>query len=159
MLLKHHLPMQAFTVMRECVASMGMLGVQGKYAKQSMLTKKGRDYRRRFGELFACMCQYPRAEWKLENPEEVVRLSPSVINDFQHLKPFWEQIEELGIAAVLQGFVGDMADLRNGFDHAWIVKNGVPANVLESGGQYLEALKTIFEKLHQAGLVENTPRH
>lgn len=158
MLLKHHLPMQAFTVMRECVASMGMLGVQGKYAEKSMLTKKGRDYRRKFGELFTCMCQYPRAEWKFENPAEAARFDQSVINDYHHLKPFWERLEELGIAGILQSFVGSMADLRNGFDHAWIVKGGVPADVLDSGRQYLEALQTVFCKLNDAGLVEPSPQ-
>ncbi|MBE1426625.1 CRISPR-associated Csx2 family protein [Desulfomicrobium macestii] len=153
MLLKHHLPMQAFTVMRECVASIGMLGVQEKYTKKCMLTKEGRGYRRRFGEVFASMSQYPKADWKFEKPEEALRFTPLVINDYKHLKPFWEQLEELGIAEILQGFFGDMAKLRNGFDHAWIIKNGVPANVIESGKQYLEALKTIFEKLREAGLL------
>lgn len=159
MLLKHHLPMQAFTVMRECVASMGMLGVQGKYAAKNMLTKDGRGYRRRFGEVFAAMSQFPKAEWKFEKPEEAARLGQSVINDYRRLKPFWEQLEELGIAGILQGFVGTMAELRNGFDHAWIVKGGVPANVLDSGRQYLEALQTVFGKLHDAGLVEPSQRH
>lgn len=153
MLLKHHLPMQAFTVMRECVASIGMLGVTSKPAGKAMTSKDGRDNRKRFGELFVTMCQFPRDTWNYWKPEEN-HVSERVMEDFHLLLPFYNALEELGLAALLQRFVRPMVDLRNGFDHAWTAKGqGVPASVRDSGRAYLKALSQVIDMLVEHGHV------
>lgn len=154
MLLKHHLPMQAFTVMRECVASLGMLKVQEEYGNLNMLNNQGRKYRGKYGEMFVCLCQFPRSKWKYENPEVIPAIGAGQMEDFHFLLTFWNQIDGLGVADILQGFVGEMVKLRNGFDHAWTTKAGVPGSVLESGHKYLNALQDVFERLCEAGIVE-----
>lgn len=151
MLLKHHLPMQAFTVMRECVASIGMLGVHGKYAGKGMNSGDGHKYRHRFGELFVTLCQFPRDDWKYWKPEEK-HISESVMKDFQYLLPFYETLETAGIASLLQSFVPSMVDLRNKFDHAWTANSqGVPASVLQSGESCLVSLSQSINMLVEHG--------
>ena len=157
MLLTHHLPMQAFTVMRECVASIGMLGVTGKYAKKTMNSSDGHKYRHRFGELFVTLCQFPRVDWKYWKPEEK-RVPENVMQDFQHLLPFYEILETTGIASLLQSFVRPMVDLRNKFDHAWTTNSqGVPSSVIETGRTYLSSLDRVIEMLAENGHLPGNP--
>ena len=124
-----------------------MLGVHGKYAGKRMNSGDGHKYRHRFGELFVTMCQFPRADWKYWKPEEK-HVPESVMKDFQHLLPFYEDLETAGIALRLQRFVPAMVDLRNKFDHAWTANSqGVPPSVLDSGRDCLESLNQTIDML------------
>ena len=152
MLIRHGLLMQAYTVMRECVASLGMLGVTGKYAKKKMSTDDGRKYRRRFAELFNTMCSFPEEKWQYTDPEKRESLTELVRRDFDLLLPFYKRLEQDGIASRLHSLAGGMVKVRNGFDHAWTATGkGVPEDVLEQAGEYHSSLKGIIEEMKGLG--------
>lgn len=158
MLLKHHLVMQAFTVMRECVASIGMLGMHEKYA----LGPDGKDVRldtpRLFGEVFVTMCQFSRKKWKYTDEEKKKIIREKEMHAFLQLEKLYADLEPCGIIAKLRTFVGRMIECRNGFDHAWTSKpEGVPANVLQSGHQYLDELRLVIGILVSHGIIPTGP--
>lgn len=149
-LIKHGLFMQAFTVMRECVASIGMLGVTGKYANKNMTSKAGRGYRRRFAEIFISLCTYPREKWMFTDTENKKPVPQQVMNDFSLILPLYERLERDGIAATLHDVASRMVKIRNGFDHAWTSDGqGVPGDVATQGKQLLAELQEVVELLNK----------
>lgn len=111
LLLDHGFFMQAFTVMRETLAAVGMLGLTGsKYEVRNVDNKDGRDLRRRFGEVFVCMLQYPVAEWRFDTAR---------LRDLETLRPFHDALMATETGARLREAVGRLVEVRNGFDHAW----------------------------------------
>jgi len=71
LLLEHKLFMQAYTVMREFIGSIGMIDVE----KARVSTAKGRKRRYRFSEIFVNMFQIPEDEWRF--PEDAERSNSS----------------------------------------------------------------------------------
>lgn len=111
LLLEHGFFMQAFTVMRESLAAVGMLGLAGsKYEVRDVDTKDGRDRRRRFGEVFVCMLQYPVDRWQFDEAR---------LRDVETLRPFHDALMATETGARLREAVGRLVEVRNGFDHAW----------------------------------------
>lgn len=141
-LLEHRLYMQAFTALRECIGSLGMMGVHGKYQK-AMNSKNGRRYRRRFAEVFVNMLQIEESDWKFAN---------STSSDQQELFPWYTQLKSEGIEADLRKIVKPMVDTRNGFDHAWTSKGGAEKHIEEAGKTYLEVLQNIINRLSDSKL-------
>jgi CRISPR-associated Csx2 family protein len=135
MLLAHDLHMQAFTVMRETLASFAMLGVTGKYRRKSRHSSEGRSYRTRFGELFVNMCQFPKETWKFPQEKQ---------DDLAQLSSFWDALEAEGHTHTLLSFVPAMLQIRNGFDHAWTSKKEVIAEIPEKGKAYLQQLRDLY---------------
>lgn len=150
---KHQLYMQSFTVMRELIVSIGMLGCTGKYQGKKIDSKDGRKYRRRFGDIFVNLCQFPREKWKYENEKKKHTLSENEMNDFNIILPFYEQLENQGIADELQGFVKEMLDYRNGFNHAWTYKKECLGDVTEKADYYLKKIENVIEKLKGVNLL------
>lgn len=129
LLLEHKLFMQAYTVMREFIGSIGMIEVE----KAKVSTSDGRKRRRRFAEVFVNMFQYPKNEWNFKKQAK---------KDKEKLMPYYEKLKNLGIEGILRNFTKDLADYRNGFDHAWTMKSQAPSDVDEVG-------KKIFGKLNE----------
>lgn len=151
MLLEHELFMQAFTAMRESVASLGMLGVRGKYRKQSRWSSDGRKYRKRFGELFAAMCAIKRSEWKWEvKPDQV---GDDQMRDFKRLIPFWNAVEDEGHAQGLQEVMPKVGRLRNAYDHGWTAAGPKAdlGNAAEVGREALAVLRDVTPHLVRIG--------
>ncbi|TVR02441.1 MAG: TIGR02221 family CRISPR-associated protein [Deltaproteobacteria bacterium] len=147
MLLEHELFMQAFTAMREAVASLGMVGVRGKYRRKSRLGSDGRRHRKRFGELFAAMCAIERNDWKWEvQPEQV---GDGQMRDFAHLLPFWNALEEAGHGQRLQEVMPKVGRLRNAYDHGWtaVGKKSDLGNAAEVGREALSVLREVTPDL------------
>lgn len=67
MLLGHGLNMQAYTVMRELVGSIGMLGLKNTKYDKRQTSSEGYQYRGRFAETFISMINYDRDKWKFDD--------------------------------------------------------------------------------------------
>jgi CRISPR-associated protein, TM1812 family len=161
-LLEHGLNMQAFTVMRECIASIGMLSLylSETYRNKNLFNSDGRSkLRPRFGDVFVNLCQFDKQQWHYETEAGRTKLSnePPKLDDYDTvLKPFYDQLETLGIAQHLQSFVVDMIKYRNGFDHAWTSKAEALPKISEKGQVFLRQLTEIIEMLREQKLLTNT---
>lgn len=120
MLNKHGLYMQSFTVMRECIGSIGMLGAKDKH-KRNMDNDNGRKGRNA-ADVFVNMIQYAENEWKFEG---------DTVSFKDHLKPFYDQLVELGIVSMLRSTIKTILDLRNGFNHCWTAAGPEKMKLLE----------------------------
>lgn len=110
-LLEHKLYMQAFTAMRELIGSMGMMGVKKPKDKA---TSKGRNQRRRYGEVFLRMLHLARDDWDFQDSDEA--------KCTEELTPFYERLEQADALESLRGILPELSRFRNGFDHAWTTK-------------------------------------
>ena len=144
-LLEHQLEMQALTVMRELIGSIGMLGAPEKHLKHKMTSSKGRDARRRFGEVFIAMCQYPEDQWRF--PGDLVQ------RDHEYLKQFWHNLKNLGLLHHFE-FVEDMVKLRNAFNHAW-TGSGQQGPNADHSTHYRDQLRVLIEVLITHQLIPN----
>jgi hypothetical protein len=141
--MEHRLFMQAFTVMRELVGAIGMAGIGGKYAKKKMTTSDGRDYRKRFGEVFVNMMQFPENKWKFSGFAEENRLK---------LMPWFETLQKAEIEPQLREIVDEMVKTRNGFDHAWTSERAAFPGIEKKGKNYLTVLHNIVGRMAEQDL-------
>jgi hypothetical protein len=140
LLLEHSLFMQAYTVMREFIASVGLIEIK----KAKMFTSKGRDQRFK-GEIFVNMFQFPKDEWKFQG-EDAAKAA-------QKLMPYYEKLTRLGVEPILRSFAKDLTDYRNGFDHAWTRKSEAPTDVGEKGQGFLKKLNDVIALLEKNGIL------
>lgn len=139
LLLEHKLYMQAFTVMREFVGSVGMIEIE----KAKVNNAKGRARRKMYAEVFVNMIQHERDSW--EFPEKVKTCKDKLL-------PYYNRLAELGIEPILRSFYKKLSDYRNGFDHAWTLKNGAALDVEEVGSWIHGKLKEVIRLLDKAGI-------
>ena len=149
-LLEHRLFMQAFTAMREMAGSIGMAGlteerVEKKYIK-NLTCSKGKKLRKRFAQIFVRMAENPKDDWKFPSEQDA--------RDKETLLPWYTALEQAGIIDdVLMGSLVDMADIRNGFDHAWTSKAEARTDIEEKGREYLALLTGIITELADQRLI------
>ncbi|MDY6861728.1 MAG: TIGR02221 family CRISPR-associated protein [Thermodesulfobacteriota bacterium] len=129
LLLEHKLFMQAYTVMREFIGSIGLIKIE----KARINTKKGRNKRYRFADTFINMLQYEESQWKFKESENVVTI----------LKPFYTRLKNIGVESTLRDFTKELTDYRNGFDHAWTSKKEACSDIEEKGYQFFHKLKEV----------------
>jgi len=144
MLLSHGLLMQAFTVMREWLASLVMLYFE---STEQMNTKKRRKRRERYGGVFFDMLQFREEKWDFPRHEE----------EKERILPFYQKLIEQGvIAPLLDGKklpAFQLSTLRNRLNHAWLGKAGMKAeienngSIEEQGREFLERLKLVMKNL------------
>ncbi len=150
-LLEHRLFMQAFTAMRECIGSLGMAGVGGKYGRKSMSSSDGRNYRTRFAEVFVNMIQFPETASKKEDRWRFEDGDPMVLATFEELMPWYRKLEAWGVIAILKEIAGKdgsgpkLLDYRNGFDHAWTARGEAPGDIAKKGEEYRDKLKRVID--------------
>jgi len=135
MLLKHKLFMQAYTVMRELIGSIGMIGVE----KSKFNNNEGRKKRRRFAEVFVSMMSVNEEKWDFKEEQKQ--------KDCDTLKPYYDKLKDSGIEKILRDFSGDLAKYRNGFDHAWTATSGAESDIEEKGLKFYESLKEVVDLL------------
>ena len=133
LLLEHKLFMQAYTVMREFIASVGLIEI--KKAKTD--TSEGRKQRRK-GDVFFNMFQFHEDGWNFSEEAEVI---------VQKIMPYYEKLKRLGIEPILRSFAKDLAEYRNGFDHAWTRKPEAPNDLEEKGQIFFEKLGEVVTLL------------
>ncbi len=139
-LLEHKLFMQAFTVMREFIGSIGMI----QFENLKVDSSKGRKSRRRFSTVFVNMLQYEEDQWKFQDQGE---------RDMQQLMPFYHKLKSMGIEGNLREFTRTLIDYRNGFDHAWTAKSGAFSDVEAVGSRIYGNLQEILSGLENNGLL------
>jgi CRISPR-associated Csx2 family protein len=139
LLLDHHLFMQAYTVMREFIASLCMIG----FEKEGMSNKKRKKRRRIHAEVFVNMVQHDEDEWSFPGKKDIL----------ERIKPFYQELKKHGIERQIRTIARDLADYRNGFDHAWICKAGAKEDIEEKGFHFLKNLKKILFDLEEKGLL------
>lgn len=146
-LIKHRLHMQAFTVMRECVASIGMLAMPSTLANEEMTSKQGHNHRHIYSGNFVGLCQYGKQHCRVN--------SKQLNTHRRYVLPFYERLEKEGIAQLLSVFVRDLSRYRNGFDHAWTSMTGVPDDVDIKARKFLRALRKVIEQLQVKGFFDD----
>ncbi|MCD6273907.1 MAG: TIGR02221 family CRISPR-associated protein [Deltaproteobacteria bacterium] len=140
MLLDHKLFMQAYTVMREFIGSIGMIEIE----KAKINSSDGRKLRRRFAEVFVRMLQKEESVWKFEDQAK---------KDKEKLMPYYENLKTLGIESVLREFTKDLVNHRNGFDHAWTSKSKAYPDIEGKGNQFFENLKKVVRLLEKNNIL------
>jgi len=129
LLIEHKLYMQAFTVMRELIGSIGMSGVPHK----EMNSSRGRGQRRR-ADVFICMAQIDRSDWRFKfEDEELVQM----------LLPWYEKLVSAGIADNVRDLSRTLVKIRNGFDHAWTSSASAPMDLEEASRNAVAKLSAI----------------
>lgn len=132
LLLQHELFMQAFTVMREYLASMTMI----PFEIEGLNNKKRKKKRGYYAEIFMRMLQYDENEWDFNN-EDVEKVS--------RIKPFYLELKTIGVVDKVSSFIPKLMEYRNGFDHAWTSKSIMPDNAKADGQKILASLERIYD--------------
>lgn len=136
MLLKHKLYMQAFTVMRECLGSL-------VYIDAFSFLKLPRNRER------------PKARYELSDaflnalrntPKNVRNRNNTFLN---YVEPFYNRLDQVdsNLIPTLKKLESDLGEIRNGFNHAWVSKDTVPADLDEQGQNFLKELRDVITLL------------
>lgn len=147
-LMEHRLFMQAFTVMRELVGSIGMAGLSGKYGNREMSSKKGRRYRR-FADIFIRMVSIAERPGSNERGWE---FADQDAKDKDTLYPWFLELKEAGIEQELRCIVKELVNIRNGFDHAWTSEKTASPDIEKKGKEYLTVLHNIVRRMAEQQL-------
>ena len=134
LLLEHKLFMQAYTAMREFIGSIGLIRIEKAKTNNSEGRKK-----RRYAEVFINMFQIKKEKWNFKGKEA----------ERDKLIPFYNELEKTGVESILGKFTGELADYRNGFDHAWSSKSKAYPDIEEKGQQFFKNLKKIVRLLEK----------
>lgn len=139
LLLEHKLYMQAFTVMREVVGSIGLI----ENVRAQTNTRKGRDQRKK-AEIFISMLQYDEEKWNFEHDKLAMK---------EGLEPYYQKLKEAGIEGILRGFLKELLKYRNGFDHGWTSVPGAYEDTVEKGALFRGQLERAVSELECHGIL------
>ena len=133
--------MQAFTVMRELIGSIGMTSLTGKYARIKYDSSDGMKKYRRIADLFIRMIQYPRDEWDWSKDEK---------SRIELLLPFYEILEKENLLADLAETAKNILKFRNGFDHGWTVERYTHGQLIaETAQMCLNKLSVLINEIEK----------
>jgi hypothetical protein len=138
LLLEHKLFMQAYTVMRELIASLVMI----HFEREGMNNQKRKKKRPTYGELFIKFFEFPEEKWNFSGREK----------DLDRILPFYQELKANGVEEVLRSFTKDLGNYRNGFDHAWTAKAGAALDIPHKGQEFLENLISVRDRMAEAGI-------
>lgn len=110
-------------------------------------------YRKRFGEIFVSLCQYPEDTWKYRDDKKKQVVPAHEMSDFETILPFYETLKKKNIAEVLQGFVKQLVEYRNGFDHGWTSRSGIFDDVAEKADYFLDQINHVIEQIQSKQLL------
>lgn len=113
MLNQHKLYMQSFTVIRELIGSIGMLGAPTEMT-ENMWDNEAADKRPRYAELFVRMMNFTKS-FTAKGADEAAR-----VNELANT--VCRRIEQCGMLDDLKSITKKITKVRNGFDHAWTGK-------------------------------------
>lgn len=139
LLLKHKLYMQAYTVMREFIASLVMI----YFEEQGVNRKERKKKRPWYGEIFVNMLKYEEKEWNF----------PGKQAELAKLKPYYSRLKEIGVESIIREFSMDLIKYRNGFDHAWTAMPEAYEDIREKGDDFFQKLQDVLNLLEQNNLV------
>lgn len=146
LLLKHNFLMQACTAMRELI---GSIVLTDKKLKKNWITQPkkkkpsvNKQEQRRYSEIFINMCQFK--DWNEGLPKTEQKRAQILKRWNSDFAPFQQELRTL---------TNNINKLRNGFDHAWLKKKGVPKDVQKQSQENHDSLKNLIEKMHHAKLI------
>ena len=146
LLLEHKLYMQAYTVMREFIGSIGMIEIK----KAKVDSNKGRSRRYQFAEVFVKMVEIERDKWKFKKNGN----GEKTPNDrCIELLPYYEKLNQYGVGDILRSFSKDLVDYRNGFDHAWTLKKQAYGDIEKKGKDFFQKLKKAVSLLEKNNIL------
>jgi CRISPR-associated Csx2 family protein len=139
-LIEHNLLMQAYTIMRETIGSIGLIKTKDvKNIKNNIGRKK-----RKYAEIFINMVVYEENKWQFsENAQKQV----------DKLKPFYDELKEHGILSKLKQVIKEIVEIRNGFDHAWTLKKFNVEDIMNKAENHLQKLKEIINLLKKYNFI------
>ncbi len=140
LLLEHRLFMQAYTVMREFIASLSMTF----FEKEGMNANKRKKRRKIYAEVFIKMFQYDEMDWSFSEKEKCF---------LERMRPFYQELKSHGIEKQIRAIARELTEYRNGFDHAWICNSTTNINIEEKGRYFLSQLEAIVQNFDQKGLM------
>ncbi len=134
LLIEHKLFMQAYTVMREFIGSLGLIEMN---AKARIGNKKGRNQRQK-AEVFVNMLQNAEAQWNFKGDKKRMQES---------LMPIYEKFNTADQIHELRDICTDLVQYRNGFDHAWTAKKEAFHDIDEKGIGFQKRLEEIVKNM------------
>lgn len=137
-LIKHRLFMQAYTVMNELIASIGILG-SDRGINQRYDNSEGRG-RRSYANIFLRMVSNEENNWKFTDEEQVMK---------DKLMNFYKKLSNKNIIVELRNLVKEIKPIRDGLDHAWTSKPKMEEDLENKSYQSYEKLKYIIIKLFE----------
>ncbi|MFP4309365.1 MAG: hypothetical protein ACLFRG_19700 [Desulfococcaceae bacterium] len=66
--------------------------------------------------------------------------------------PLYEELKVCGVEKILRGFVEELGNYRNGFDHAWTARSGAASDIPKKGQEFLENLIAVRDRMDEAGI-------
>ncbi|MFP4350386.1 MAG: hypothetical protein ACLFQY_19000 [Desulfococcaceae bacterium] len=141
LLLEHKLFMQAYTVMREFIAALGMI----PFEKEGMNNKKRKKRRKQHAEVFLQMVQRKESGWIFHGGKADMA---------ERLRPFYHLLKEKGVLSEINLFINDLVDYRNGFDHCWTGVAGAKTDISEQGNRFISHLKKILNQLEKHQMLD-----
>jgi len=136
-LFAHGLYMQGFTVLREFIASIGMI-------RETCEVGSGDDGEQRYrAELFIRIVQFSR--FKPQNESDRKR--------YMEVKPLADEIDKCGAMRVLRESIKTLVDIRNGFDHAWTRVSSKDLNAVAQAEQVTACCRKALDMIDQANLL------
>lgn len=141
LLLAHRLPMQAFTVLRECLASLGLHVGSGLDVGDLRKVKKASGARMR-ADVFLAMVERDESRWRFEGDRAGL---------YESVLPWYRRLERAGIIQDLRPTLKAITTLRNGFDHAWTTKKHPGEAMFVEGRSALDRVKQTFVVVNRLG--------
>lgn len=132
-LIEHKLFMQAFTAMRECVGSIGLIGFENVKFSNSDGRKK-----RNYADVFVNMLQFDEEKWSFNEQQQIF---------LNKLNPFYDKLKKNRAERELRSFVKEMITLRNSFDHAWTSRQKSDDDINSKAFNYFDILKKSIEMI------------
>lgn len=126
---EHKLFMQSYTVMREFIGSIGLI----QYKKARTTNDK------RFkADIFVNMIQFETWEF----PEGDQKKAS------ESLRPYYDQLNSIGVVTLLKEFCTKLIDFRNGFSHGWTRgKAKAPEDIEKSAVSFHKDLERVIDIL------------
>lgn len=144
LLLDHGMVVNAATIMRELIGSIGAVGVPDA----GFTNEDARKRREWAAETFISTLSVAEEHWDFRtegNPAKDAVVT-AVIDDFY-------QMRERGITGELRELVGGIRELRNGFDHAWMRRKKAPEDADVRLHALLGRLVKVVERLVEEGFI------
>lgn len=140
LLLEHHLFMQAYTVMREFIGSLGLIEMKPRAKISNGVGRKQRQK----ADVFVNMLQHDEAGWQFEGKEGLLK----------SVKPVYQKLKNVGVESQLRNITCEIIQYRNGFDHAWTASSGAKEDVEEKGRLFFHELEKVIALMNKHDLFE-----
>ena len=138
LVLEHGLNMQAFTVMRELLCSLGLHVASGVVVRDLRGKDRHAKKARLRADIFGSLLRIAPEAWKFADDNGPV---------VAELRPWYDRLDAAGLVSLLRPLSKEIQDIRNGFDHAWTTAER--SDVGAAGARLVAELAAVVEVLEQ----------